>query len=198
MSNNPYSAPAPLPDEPIAERVESRPLGITILAVLHATGAVLFTVLLIFLIMQLDTLGFDNVLTWFTLILGPLLAIVAIAVPIGLWQGKKWAWWLATYYYVQFAAGGVFVIGTVVIATIFLDRPITDHSIELLIKHGSNIAIFSLFSGYMLKRKVRRFFRFQRLTPVRAILVCLAATLIVGGLIGLAMFVAVFLGARMS
>ncbi len=82
----------------------TRPVGVSILAVLHLIGGILLfgAQFLLFANLQamgesLRSIGIPPVL----LIIGVMfLAVLAIASGVGMWMGTKWGWWLASFYYV--------------------------------------------------------------------------------------------------
>ncbi|MEX2176401.1 MAG: hypothetical protein WD872_18705 [Pirellulaceae bacterium] len=196
MSSNPYQPPSPLAFDPIVGRQQRRPIGISILAVLHAIGGLLIGALGVFLATQFDESDADSIIAWTVVIAAPLLTVLSFATAIGLWQGKQWAWWLATFYYFQFAIGGIFVLASIAVAYFVLDRPVTERSEELLVKHVGRLLIFSLLTWYMMKGNVFAYFRFERLTRLRALCILGAIVLVIGILVGLLTVVALGMGAR--
>lgn len=167
MSSNPYQSPAQLEHFPSSERLQRRPLGISILAFLHSVGALLIATLGVFLARLFYESDANSSMLWIVLILTPLSIILSIATAIGLRRGKKWAWWLATFYYFQFAIGGVFVLAIIAFGFFFLERPVTEHSRELLIKHVFRLGLFTLLSWYMTTPRVMAYFQFQQLTRIK-------------------------------
>jgi hypothetical protein len=195
VTSNPYQSPSTAPDQPTVWQPASRPIGISILAGLHAVGGLLFGALFLFLITQFDQSG--SVIGWVILVLGPPLTILALATAVGLWRGQKWAWWVATLYYFQFVIGGVFVLATIAFTCLILQAPMTERRQELFFQHIGRIPVFSLLTWYMMKRSVFAYFRFQRLTRLRALLILGGIVLVVGMLLGLPVLVALSRGTRL-
>jgi len=198
LTNNPYQPPPPLEDDPVIGQPEVRPVGISILAVLHGLGGLLIGALGVFLATQFKEEDSSSIIAWVVVVVAPLLTVLSIATAIGLWLGHKWAWWLATLYYFQFVIGGACVLLTIPVAYLFLDRPITQRTVELLLEHIVRIVIFALLSGYMTKRKVFAYFQFKRLTRLRALGISTAAILALALLMGLLVFLALSMGARFA
>jgi len=194
LTSNPYQSPPTFPDEQVIGQPTSRPIGISILAVLHVLGGLLFGALAAFLITQLDQTG--TIIGWMVLIVGPPLTILAIATGVGLWRGQKWAWWVATLYYFQFVVGGVFILVTIVIMCLVLQGPLTERRQELLIQHVGRILIFAPLTWYMMKRSSFAFFGFQRLTRLRALSILGAIILVLGVFVVLLVLIPLSMGAR--
>ncbi len=104
MSLNPYES-NPVPEPPRwtpsdfgLQPSYGRPIGVTVLSVLHFVHA-LFIVGIVGLAM---TLADDEDRSMLTRGLGFtfFIAGVSIAIGIGLWQGKNWGWRCASFYYI--------------------------------------------------------------------------------------------------
>src|SRR6187399_1448753 len=113
MSINPYQPPtldALRADELLSSEMPMRPIGISILAVLHGLGSLLLAGLLIFLFFA-DAEGNArfSAQKGFPLILFFLLFSIAISLglasAVGMWIGASWGWWLATWYWFFMAVG---------------------------------------------------------------------------------------------
>ena len=100
MADDEFS-PTEVPDY---MQVRDRPLGVTILSVLHLLGGLMILPLLAVLFANsaeaqkpLQELG----LPFEVLVAGVcLLAVNSVFSGIGLFLGRKWGWWLAAFYYV--------------------------------------------------------------------------------------------------
>lgn len=88
--------------------MNDRPVGVSILAVLHLIGGVLLLGAQVLLFANLDrvTEGLDTVgIPPALLIVGlMLLAGITLASGIGMWLGTRWGWWCAAFYYVYSVA----------------------------------------------------------------------------------------------
>jgi hypothetical protein len=81
------------------------------------------------------------------------------------------------------------VLGTIPFSIVFLDRPVTERTVELLVKHIGRLLIFTLLSWYMTRRTILAYFQFQRLTRLRALGI-LTGVIVVGAVV-LALLIAV-------
>ena len=93
--------PAELPDY---MQVRERPLGVTILGVLHLLGGLLMLAPLAMFLpnsgeaqKRLQEIGLP---LWLLVAGFCLLAFVGVLSGLGLFLGRKWGWWLAAFYYV--------------------------------------------------------------------------------------------------
>jgi len=84
--------------------MNERPIGVTILAVLHVVGGVILLGAQVLLLANLDrvsasmsSVGIPPALLVFGVML---LAGIALASGVGMWLGTPWGWWCATFYYV--------------------------------------------------------------------------------------------------
>ncbi len=107
MTNNPYDSPLSNASEPIAAPYDPtipRPVGVSILAVLHFIGGILLFGVQFLMFANLNameeslrTIGIPPALL---IVAVMFLAALAIASGVGMWIGTKWGWWLAAFYYV--------------------------------------------------------------------------------------------------
>ncbi len=109
-----YQAPRP-----------SRPIGVSILAILVVLGGVLFllsgiAILLFSAAFALGGLGIfglaGSILGGIVLIFG----IIWIAVGLGLWNLRGWAWWLAVIVMVLTILGGISAPAVIVVPLLIL------------------------------------------------------------------------------
>jgi hypothetical protein len=195
MSDNPYQAPAAVPEIPASEGRTARPLGVAILAVLHVLGGALLAAIGVYLAMGIAARGRNLASEWLAVVMatvGPVLAILSMAVAVGLWRASKWAWWLATLYYFQFALGGVVMLVIIAVGYVFFDRPLTPRTGELVVKHVVRGAFFAALTWYMLRRSVFDYFQFQRLTRLRALAILSGAVILTGSLLALGLAMALW------
>lgn len=80
--------------------MNDRPVGITILCILHFLGGVGLLVLQLFFSNNLNqlsnNLGYSSVLILISVLF---LGLIAIMSSVGMWLGKPWGWWLGAFYY---------------------------------------------------------------------------------------------------
>jgi hypothetical protein len=160
-----------------------RPVGISILAVLHFIGGILLfgSQFLLFANLQameesLRAIGIPPVL----LIIGVMfLAVLAIASGVGMWMGAKWGWWLASFYYVY----SIFRNGSALLTVVAMADQLEGGSRGpeyYMIKHGVRIIVHFLLFLYFFKGNVLEFFGLETLSKPKAIGVlvgiCIAIT----------------------
>ena len=109
-----YQAPRP-----------SRPIGVSILAILVVLGGVLFFLagIAVLLFSAAFALGGFGVFGLAGSVLGGallMLGIIWLAVGLGLWNLRSWAWWLAVIVMVLTIVGGISAPATIVIPAIIL------------------------------------------------------------------------------
>jgi hypothetical protein len=83
--------------------MKERPIGVSILAVLHLVGGVGLVAMQVWMLFDYERIaaGMSEVGIPPTLLfIGVLLlAVLGLASGIGMWIGTKWGWWCATFYY---------------------------------------------------------------------------------------------------
>jgi hypothetical protein len=146
-----------------------RPKGISILAVLHLIGGVIGAIAIIPLVLTfievpeasqaLDEMGIPpiSVLINLTFIL-----IITIASGIGMWRGKRWGWYLGSFYYLY----SVFRNASALISLPRMLAYIPPEEMEnaqhqpsfYYAKHIGRVIVHFLFYLYFFKGNVREFF----------------------------------------
>ena len=188
MTDNPYHPPTSPTNKTIAKphgRATDRPVGVSILALLHLLGGIFFLGAQVLLIANLQavedslrSIGVPPVL----LIVGAMfLAILTIASGIGMWLGTKWGWWFAAFYYVY----GIFRNGSALFTVITMADQLEggSHGPEYyMVRHGGRIVIHFLLFLYFFKGNVLKFFGLEALSKAKAvsILVGLCVAITVG------------------
>lgn len=186
MSENPYDAPLTIDVQTRVskeKRPNHRPLGVSILAVLHLLGGALLFVVQFLLFANLgaveqalDSIGMPPLL----LVVGVIfLSLLTLASGVGMWMGRRWGWWLAAFYYVYSVFRNATAIVTIMmVADQFAGaRRGVDY---YLIKHGGRIIVHALLFLYFFKGNVLEFFDLESLNKPKAIGIlvgiCLAIT----------------------
>jgi hypothetical protein len=175
VSENPYQAPLAFGPPPAAANADGtlpRPVGVSILAVLH----VLFGVLLVgaqFLMLarlsamedSLRAIGMPPML----LLIGVLfLSVLAIASGIGMWLGTQWGWWCATFYYVY----SVFRNGSALLTVASLADQMessTRGPEYYIMQYGGRMVVHFLLLLYFFKGNVLEFFHLENVSKPKAI-----------------------------
>lgn len=157
-----------LPDYMTAGRTQ-RPLGITLLAVLHFTGGLgLMIVLIILLATSLDNPQLQEVFARLgvpipLLIAGILLlSALGIASSIGMWRGARWGWHLGSFYYVYSILRNV---SAMFLMSDLVSRSTADELASLrhgpgfyYLKFSIRVLISALIYLYFFKANVRNYF----------------------------------------
>ncbi|MEQ8788655.1 MAG: hypothetical protein RIC55_20260 [Pirellulaceae bacterium] len=175
MNDNPYRSPTAETPPPNSDRQRitvNRPIGVTILAVLHLLGGALLFVSQFLLLANLDTLdeSFQAIGISPVLVLGGLmlLACLATASGVGMWIGAKWGWWLASFYYVYSVFRNASAMMTIVAMTNSL-AAIGLGPEEYLLKHAGRMLIHFLLLLYFFKSNVLYYFGLEQFNKAKAI-----------------------------
>ena len=161
-----------------------RPLGISILSILHFVGGVALAVLAAVLPMiaagqpeiaeTLATIGLPLPL----LIAGIFfLAALAIGSAVGMWIGARWGWYLGSFYYVYSIIRNLLAIVTVYYLAAELkaeDFGASRGPDYHYFKFGVRALIHALIYIYFFKSNVLEYFRLTQVSVVKVILVELA------------------------
>jgi hypothetical protein len=154
----------------LQRRAPTRPVGVSILAVLNLLGGIavfgaqfLLLVNLPSMEEPLRTLGIPPVL----LIIGMIfLAVLTFASGVGMWLGTKWGWWLATFYYVYSVFRNASALLTIMAAADQLEG--TRGPEFYLFKHSVRIVISFLLLLYFFKSNVLEFFGMKDVSKAAA------------------------------
>jgi hypothetical protein len=175
MSHNPYQSPSSSTPQPAVEPergATDRPVGVSILAVLHIGGGILLFGAQFLLFANLAAIG-ESLrsigIPPLLLIIGVMfLAVLTIASGVGMWIGAKWGWWLASFYYVY----SIFRNGSAVLTVISMADQLDGGSRGpeyYMIKHGGRIIVHFLLLLYFFKGNVLEYFRLTTLNKATAI-----------------------------
>ena len=175
VTDTPHDSPSSITPRPTMQphrRTTTRPVGVSILAVLHLIGGIVLfgaQFLLIANLQAMDeslrSIGIPPVL----LIVGVMfLAVLAIASGVGMWMGTKWGWWLAAFYYVYSIFRNGSALLTIVVMADQLESG-TRSPEYYMIKHGGRIIVHLLLFLYFFKGNVLEFFGMETLSKAKAI-----------------------------
>ena len=192
MANNPYDSPIPGATDPIAAPhvpAVPRPVGVSILAVLHFVGGILLFGVQFLMFANLNameeslrTIGIPPALL---IVAVMFLAVLAVASGVGMWIGSKWGWWLAAFYYVYSIFRNASALLTIVAMADELGGG-TRGPEYYMIKHGGRIVVHFLLFLYFFKGNVLQFFRLEGLSKPKAIgilvAICIAITVAVSAI----------------
>lgn len=158
---------------PERERLKpDRPLGVSILAVLHLIGGIglFFAQFLLWsrldaMQQPMETIGIPPVV----LLAGVMfLSLLALASGIGLWTGARWGWWAAAFYYVY----GIFRNGAALLTLAQFAEHLeggTRGPEYYFIKHAGRIVVHGLILLYLMKGNVLEFFGQESLSKAKAL-----------------------------
>lgn len=164
-----------------------RPVGISILAILHIVGGGLSCIYVLFLIVlfssNLETQQVFNNLGDSLSLLPP--AILAVISGIGMWKGRRWGWYLGLFYYVYSIVRNLIPFFTLRL----LMNSIPYEEVANLIpgpayyymKYGMGIIVHLLIYLYFFKDDVRTFFqlRLSKKGKWKPILVALCISILI-------------------
>ncbi len=142
-----------------------RPIGVSILAILHLAGGVIGESVFIYrldLDMDIPIFGLSPALILGVIIL--FFSLVAVS-GIGLWKGKKWGWYIAGLFYLYgILRNGLSLIIVPLIPLLMETVPVTDiidmsrGPVYYYSRHGISFAVYFLIYIYLFKNNVREFF----------------------------------------
>jgi hypothetical protein len=162
-----------------------RPLGISILAVLHIVGGIILGVMQLVLLGKLNeieaplrSIGIPPVL----LVIGVgFLALLGTAAGVGMWTGKKWGWWLGAFYYVYSITRNA----TALVTVAELANEIASDGRGpgyYYVKHTGRIAVSLLILLYFFKENVLHFFGLEDISKSKAISLMIGICVAISGL----------------
>lgn len=173
-----------VPDRGSERPKPDRPVGLSILAVLHVIGGiVLFCVQFLlwsrFEEMQqpMQAIGVPPILL---LVAVMFLSLLAIASGIGMWTGARWGWWAAAFYYIY----SIFRNAAALITVAQLAEHIEGARSPgyYVVKHTGRIIVHALILLYLMKGNVLEFFDLRSLNKAKAlgllITICASITLV--------------------
>ena len=166
--DNPYDAPSAVP---FAAAELRRPLGVSILAVLTGVlGLILLAAFIVLLMNWRENNEFainrrlaPSIFWFFT----GLSVVLAFATSIGMWQGRKWGWWLACTGFVLFVIQNV---GSVILVNLSSNASsiaafLSVDSLKFLVRG----IIFVGILAYWLRRSVQRYFDLEKIGRIKAV-----------------------------
>jgi len=190
MSANPYQSPLlhdlALPDH--LATVRGRPIGISLLSVLHVVGGVLAVLVMGFVLWEALTERRSELEPplWLMMTFLVVYIVLLLGSGLGMWLGAKWGWWLGNFVYFWNLVVGLVQIPILLWnsgGSIFTDNP------SWLVQNSTSLAITSLVVLYFFKRSVREFFGLRSMKILFALLLLsLVSLLFVAGQMALAAF----------
>lgn len=158
----------------------TRPTGISILAVLHILSGALGFIVIASLVAQfrqnpealqfLNTLGLPPALFIFAIVLLFSLSTVS---GIGMWKGKRWGWYLGSFYYLYSVVRNAITLITIPVLTRFISPEEFAEAgygpSYYYVKYGGRVLVNLLIYLYFFKSNVREFFalaEYQKWKPV--------------------------------
>ncbi len=160
-----------------------RPVGISILAVLHFGGGILLGTMQFLLYARLAeleeplrTVGLSPALIAVGL---AFLALVGIASGVGMWLGRTWGWWLGAFYYVYAIARS----GSALLSVAELQEELagsTRGPEYYYVKYTGRIVVHALIGWYLFRPHVLRYFGLEGLSKWKAVAILSGACLAIG------------------
>jgi hypothetical protein len=172
VDDNPYQAPTTddlQQSPPQPPRKLPRPLGVSILAMLHVIGGVLLFGVQLYLVSLLA--DFDpprGIRITPPLIIARIVFFcsILIASGIGMWRGAAWGWWLAGFYHFD----GVY-LNVITLAMVMRFTEALGDSMAAFETAGylGRLAVHFLILHYFFRRSVLAYFALDRLNKYMAI-----------------------------
>jgi hypothetical protein len=167
--------------------MRARPLGITILAILHLVGGAVLCAVTVPLLSKLGTLqgvlrsaGSSVVLLAVSAIF---LGALGFSAGVGMWLGKKWGWWLGAFYYVYGVARNASALITVIEMSNELGRGAHGPGFYLM-KQAVRIIVHLFILNYLFKTNVLSYFELERLSRGKALSILVSICLAIGMVAG--------------
>lgn len=195
MTENPYAAPEssadpePPPLSPLPALPGRRPIGITILSILHLVGGVgLFVVFVFTASVSLLTSRFDNLAQPLEqmgmpvplLVAGMLfLCVLSVWSAIGMWRGTPWGWWLGSFYYIYAVFRNASALVTVLMMAEELEGS-TRGPGYYIFKHTGRIVVHLLLFCYFFRGNVLAYFGLSHINKGKAIWKLIGVCLAIG------------------
>ena len=170
-----------------------RPLGISILAVLHFIGGVLLSIAAVYGVMNsgdprfaeaLATIGVSPLLVLLAVLL---LIVLSVASAIGMWIGARWGWYLGSFYYSYAIVRNILALVTIgILADSIPDadpaRPLTGPG-GYFAKYSIRLVISLLIYLYFFNANIRSYFRLETVSKWPAVLIqaAICIAIAVGG-----------------
>lgn len=156
--------------------IKDRPIGVTILAVLHLIGAVVLGVGIAILSSRqeeiAEALRQIGIPLWMLAAGVALLAVLAAASGIGMLIGAKWGWWFAAIWYAYAITRAASALVLVFQVAGHIDDG-TRSAGYYYAKFAGRIVVSGLLLVYLLRDRVLEYFRLSSLSKAQALLTLL-------------------------
>ncbi|HTU27567.1 MAG TPA: hypothetical protein VMF30_19310 [Pirellulales bacterium] len=169
--------------------MNKRPIGISILAVLHVIGGVVLVGLLLLLVAKFENLsplaadlGVSAPMFVASIVL---LTLLTFAAGIGMWRGARWGWWTGAFYYLYSIvrhAGAIWLVYRLRDTLAGLPGG-SETAHKQMIKFAGRIIVSALIFAYFFKPSVLAYFRLEQFGRAKAIGILAAVTLAVYALL---------------
>jgi len=169
---------------------EERPIGISILSVLHIAGGVFGTIITLVLIAQfknnqeaiqnLSAMGWPPI--WIIIVMAYYMAL-AITSGILMWKKSKWGWYLGTFFYMNSVARNANAL--LVLPGLFNAMSpeelnnMTHSPSHFYVKHSGRVVIHFLILLYFFKSNVQSYFPLGKTKRWKPMLIELTLCLVV-------------------
>jgi hypothetical protein len=157
-----------------------RPIGVTMLSILHVIGGMVVLVPFANVLILKDNNLLVRVASMlelpaiFQLAGLGLFSVMLIASGIGLWFAKSWGWWAAAFFYLD--RTGISIIGLVLVSHLSNEPAVGPRGAgHYLVQYGIRILISVIILIYLFRGNVRTFFQLVHVPRLRCAAVLTAS-----------------------
>ena len=156
--------------------MKERPIGISILSVLYILGGLAILVMQLFLSGAIsegmESIGISGLYSLFAI---GFLGFLGLSAGIGMWTGKRWGWYLGTFYLLYSVARSTNAI--LMIPSLVEQFGAPEGGVDkYYIKYGGRIFFHSLLTLYFFKGNVVEFFGVGNTNPWKRFGILFGAT----------------------
>lgn len=164
--------------------MNERPIGVTILAVLHLIGGFLLAVLQVSMLVHYDrfaqALDETGIAPWLVIIGALLIAVLGFVCGLAMLAGVRWGWWCATFYYMHGVARNANAFVMVAVLSEGIEDPARGAT-YYYVKFGGRVLVHSLLFLYFFKPNVWEYFGMEGQSKGRAVGRLIAVTAAIFG-----------------
>lgn len=173
-----------------------RPVGVSILAGLHVAGGVLGVIFTVFMALKvyknpeylenISMLGIPPLLIFFAVLF---ICVLAFLSGVGMWIGRKWGWFLGSFYYIY----SVFISTNALVTINIMTNSLSPEELAEMsrspsyyyTKHIMKIIIHSLLYLYFFKTNVIAFFDMLEYKKWKSVVIQLGICIVIAVIVNL-------------